>query len=51
MAWTDYKKAYDMVQHSWIKKCLELFGLAENVKTLLVNSTEKWTVMLCAENS
>ena len=34
MAWTDYKKAYDMVPHSWIKECLDLFGVAENIKTL-----------------
>ena len=25
MAWIDYKKAYDMVPHSWIKECLDLF--------------------------
>ena len=42
MAWIDYKKAYDMVPHSWIKECLDLFGVAENIKTLLVNSLEKW---------
>ena len=29
---------------------LGLFGVAENIKTL-VNSMEKWRVMLCAENS
>ena len=51
MAWIDYKKAYGMVQHSWIKECLDLFGVAENIKTLLVNSTEKWWVMLYAGNS
>ena len=51
MAWVDYKKAYDMVPHSWIKECLDLFGVAENIKTLLVNSIEKWRVMLCAGNS
>ena len=51
MAWIDYKKAYDMVPHSWIKECLDLFGVAENIKTLLVNSREKWRVMLCARNS
>ena len=51
MAWIDYKKAYDMVPHSWIKECLDLFGVAENIKTLLVNSMEKWRVMLCAGNS
>ena len=51
MAWTDYKKAYDMVPHSWIIECLDLFGVAENIKSLLVNSMEKWKVMLCSGNS
>ena len=48
MAWIDYKKVCDMVPHSWIEECLDLFGVAENIKTLLVNSMEKWRVMLCA---
>ena len=65
MTWIDYKKAYDMVPHSWIIECLDLFGLAENIKTLLVNSMEKWQniktllvnsmekwqIMLCSGNS
>ena len=38
MAWIDY----DMVPHSWIKECLDLFGVAENIKIFL---------MLCAGNS
>ena len=50
MAWIDYKKAY-MVPHSWIIKCLDSFGVAENIKRLLVNSMEKWKVMLCSRNS
>ena len=40
-----------MVPHSRIKECLDLFGLAENIKSLLVNSMEKWKVMLCSGNS
>ena len=40
MAWIDYKKTY-MVPHSWIIECLDLFGVAENIKSLLVNSMEK----------
>ena len=32
MAWVDYRKAYDMVPHSWIVECMEVFGIAENVK-------------------
>ena len=50
MAWIDYKKAYDMVAHSWIIECLDLFGVAENIKSLLVNSLEKWKVILCSKN-
>ena len=51
MAWIDYKKAYDMVPHLWITECLDLFGVAENIKSLLVNSMEKSKVMLCSEKS
>ena len=51
MAWIDYKNAYDMVPHSWIMECLDLFGVAGNIKSLLVNSMGKWKVMLCSGNS
>ena len=48
-AWVDYKKAYDMVTHLWIIECLDLFGVAENIKSLLVDSMEKWKV-ICSGN-
>ena len=51
MAWIDYKKAYDMVPHSWIKEYLGLFRVAENTRTLFVKSIQKWRVMLYARNS
>ena len=52
MAWIDYKKAYDKVPHSWIIEYLDLFGVAGNIKSLLVmNSMEKWKVMLYSGNS
>ena len=51
MAWIDYKKAYHMIPHLRIIKCLDLFRVAENIKILLVNSMEKWKVMLCSGNS
>ena len=51
MAWIDYKRVYDMVPHSMIRECLDLVGVAENIKRLLVNSMEKWKVMLCSEIS
>ena len=28
-----------------------MFGVAENIKSFLVNSMEKWKVMLCSGNS
>ena len=40
-----------MVPHSWIIECLDLFRVAENTKSLLANSMEKWKVMLCSGNS
>ena len=51
MAWIDYKKDYDMVPHSWIIECLDLFRVAKNIKNFLVNSMENWNVMLCSGNS
>ena len=50
MAWIDYKKAYDTVPHSWIIESLGLFGVSENIKSLLMYSIEKWKVMLCSGN-
>ena len=35
MAWIDYRKAYDMVPHNWIRECLEMFGIALNVREFL----------------
>ena len=37
MAWVDNKKAYDMIQHSWIIKCLQMFGAPTN----MISSLEK----------
>ena len=38
MTWIDYEQAYDMVPHSWISECLEMFGIANNVQDFLNNS-------------
>ena len=35
MAWIDYKKAYDMVPHSWILETLQLTRVAENIQRLV----------------
>ena len=47
MASIDYKKANDMVPDSLIIDCLDLLGVAENIQSLLVNSMEKWKIMIC----
>ena len=41
MAWIDYQKALDMIPHSWVGECLELFGVAENTRKFLVNRMNK----------
>ena len=46
MAWIDYRKAYDMIPHSWISESLEVFGVAENTKIFFVNSMNKWKLEL-----
>ena len=43
--WTFRSTDIVMTPHSWIKECLELFGIAEKFKTLLGNSMENWRVM------
>ena len=51
MVWIGYKKDYDMIRHSLIIECFDLFRVAENIKSVLVNSMEKWKVMLCSGTS
>ena len=46
MAWIDYKKAYDMVPHSWILKCLEMVRGAKNMITVISNSMANWKTVL-----
>ena len=46
MAWIDYKKAYDMVPHSWIIECMQIFGIAGNMSELITRSMGGWTTEL-----
>ena len=52
MAWIDYRKAYDMIKHSWKEKCLQIFGIADNVGKFLGRSMQAWKVELtsCGES-
>ena len=46
MAWVDYKKAYDMVPHSWIIESLKLAQVAQNVIAFVERSMKSWTTEL-----
>ena len=35
MAWIKYRKAYDLVRHSWVNECMKMFGIAKNLRTFL----------------
>ena len=41
MTWIDYIKAFDIVPHSWLKKCMMMSGVAENMQKVLVNTMKK----------
>ena len=51
MGWIDYKKAFDMVPHSWIIECLKIYGAAENIVTLLSNTMNHWKTTLTASGT
>ena len=46
MGWIDYRKAYDMVPHSWIVEMMDMAGVADNVKGLLCGSMASWKTLL-----
>ena len=51
MAWIDYRKAYDFAPHSWILKCLDMLGIADNVRIFLEKSMKKWKLLLTSNGS
>ena len=50
MAWVDFKKAYDMVPHSWVIRCLQMFGIAENIIDIMSSSMPMWKTNLYANS-
>ena len=48
MAWIDYRKAYDMLPHSWILETLGLIKVAKNIDSLLRGSMKDWKTELTA---
>ena len=50
VAWIDCCKAYYMVPHSWIQRCMEMFGVAVNVRFFVNTSMKQWNTDLTASN-
>ena len=46
VAWIDYRKAYDMVPHSWIEKTMEMFGVAINMRRFISGNMKQWNTEL-----
>ena len=46
IAWIDYKTAYDLVPHSWIRRCLKFFKISGKVRNLLEYAMPQWRVEL-----
>ena len=43
MAWIDYSKAYDLVPHSWVNECIEMFRIAEKFRMFLL--MQQWRLL------
>ena len=48
MAWIDYRKAYDLAPHSWVNECMEMFEIAEKLRTFLQKTMQQWRLSLKA---
>ena len=46
MAWIDYKKAYDSIPHSWIRKIINIYKISTNIIEFLKQSMKHWTINL-----
>ena len=51
MAWTDFRKAYDMVPHSWIIKLLHVVVAAKNIVNLRKETMKSWKTNLIGSNT
>ena len=52
MGWIDYRKAFDMVPHSWVLECLHILGINNTLMKFLEKTMRDWRVELtCANKS
>ena len=50
MAWIDYR-AYDLIPHTWLLKCMNMFGVPSNMISLLENSMDTWRTDLTSSKN
>ena len=48
MAWINYRKACELASHSWVNECMEMFEIAENLRSFLQKSMQQWRLSLTA---
>ena len=48
MAWIEYRKAYDLVPHSWVNESMENFRIAVNLRMFLRKSMQQSRLSLTA---
>ena len=48
MTWIDYKKAYDMVPHSWVINSLKMYKISDEVINFIDKTKKTWKVKLTA---
>ena len=46
MAWIDYKKTFDMIPHSWLIGCPEIYSAKENSIRFLKNTMPSWKTII-----
>ena len=51
MAWIYYKKAFDVIPHSWLIECLEMYGAEENTIRFLKNTMPNWKTILTSSGT
>ena len=49
--WTDYKKAFDSVPHSWMIKCMQIYKINPQIIKLIEKAMELWNTALILQHS
>ena len=49
MAWIDNRKTYDLVPHSRVNECMEMFGIAKNLRTFLKKKMQQLRLSLTTD--